>query len=123
MRTFQHTAWGNTDEVALEFGKYKDGSTALELIAVGGEIPEPYMTVSVCFPESCILPPHSFYVKDYSENEGIANWLEENGIASPLPVTVNSGFVRCQAYMLTPEMINEYFPHSAEAYSNASKGC
>ncbi|HXF67424.1 MAG TPA: hypothetical protein VNK67_12105 [Burkholderiales bacterium] len=48
--------------------------------------------------------PHQVFVKDWSENEGITEWLVAHNIIQPEPQrAVRTGFVVARAYDLTAE--------------------
>lgn len=61
-----------------------------------------FATLSVWFPETADLPPGCFYLKDWSENAGIAEALKQAGIIVPVTVLgfVKSGFIRASVYRL-----------------------
>jgi hypothetical protein len=55
---------------------YHNGNMAVRLMGDDGS---PFATLSVNLPESDTLPKDQFFVKDWSENEGLANQLLEQG--------------------------------------------
>jgi len=79
--------------VELEKDTYvKDGSLALSLVHRDSEgYPEHLMRLTVWHvikpAEGCV------WIKDYSENEGIADWIEANGIAIRTGEVLPNGFV------------------------------
>ncbi|AXQ64419.1 hypothetical protein L3Y19_gp050 [Gordonia phage Neville] len=64
------------DEAELVFGKYQDGSIALQLFS-----PEegPLSTATVCL-EGSKPAPGNVFIKDWSENEGTYDGLRKAGI-------------------------------------------
>jgi hypothetical protein len=94
----------NGDLISLKLGKYQNGGVAVTAHCQNG----PYATVSVYLPGANRLPEGAFYLKDWSENELIANYLRANGLIEPVDAEpVKSGFVRVRAYRLT-EVGKEY---------------
>ena len=76
---------------------YHNGNNALQLIDADNG--EPILTASVN--PSIELPPSVLAVKDYSENEGIAQCLIDNGIIGEKKGEIPSGWVRIGIYELT----------------------
>lgn len=74
--------------------KYRDGSTAICLYNEG-----PFATATVCLP---VPPPAGcVWVKDYSENTGMAAALADAGVIDPTPVSKQrSGYVEIASYRL-----------------------
>lgn len=67
-----------------KFGRYSNGSLALSLETLDGE---PLATASVNLQEYGLLPPDGhIYVKNYSEGAGLAEALEQAGVAVPVGV-------------------------------------
>jgi hypothetical protein len=81
-----------TYNVSLEFGKYNNGRTAIELIDL--EDGCPVMMATVNLPDVS-LSDDEVIIKNYSENEGVLEFLIENGIVSKPLRTVSSGWVTC----------------------------
>lgn len=73
----------------IEYGSYPNGRTAIRLV---GEDGLPVATASCNIPEADI-PEGTTFIKDYSENTGILNVLEEAGIVKRTDVRVKQGFV------------------------------
>ncbi len=83
---------GETYQVELIQDKYMDGSKALQMVHMTPEgYPEPFMTITkwheVKPADGCV------WVKNYSENEGVADWLETNNIAVRTGNFIPTGFV------------------------------
>ncbi len=86
------TPYGNYT-VFLRWSKYgSNGRTALELI--DAEDGSPVMTATVNIPEEH-LEANEMIIKNYSENEGVLEFLQENKFVGPIIRTVRTGFVTC----------------------------
>lgn len=95
------TTW-NLDTEAIRFSikQYVDGGgTAVEAWCEDG----PYATISVNIPDAAPLPKGQFYLKNWSENEEIAQAMIAEGIIEAVtpPVSARSGFVTANAYRFT----------------------
>lgn len=77
------------ETVRLKPGRYSNGRLALRLFAVIGE---PVATATVNIPEAD-LADGEILVKDYSENEGMLAFLEENGLVEDTGRVISSGYV------------------------------
>ena len=93
------------DDVTLHVAAYANGRIALLTWATDPEVgyPEPLFTATVNLPEqSC--GPDEVWVKDWSENEGMTDWLLTNKIIAPGPTaTITSDHVTVSRYKLTEE--------------------
>jgi len=79
-------------ECELEFGKYHNGATSLQLI--DSEDGQPIATASVnIVGQSEHLESKEVFIKDWSENEGMLNALIEAGVVSQSICRVSTGFV------------------------------
>lgn len=76
--------------------KYNNGNLAIELLE--SEIGDHYTTCTV---NVGLTPAGSVAVKDYSENEGMLDFLKENGLVGDTLYTVQSGFVIVPVVKLT----------------------
>lgn len=68
--------------ITIEKSTYREtDDIALMLMTIDPEsgMDEPYATASVCLPDMPCMPGHT-YIKTYSENEGILEFLIENKI-------------------------------------------
>jgi hypothetical protein len=83
------TAYSEYD-VILSWGKYGNGRKALEII--DSEDGFPVMVATVNIPE-VPLTENEVIIKNYSENEGVLEFLQENGIVGPVKREVGTGFV------------------------------
>lgn len=74
---------------------YNNNVPALLLYDDEGEL---YMTVSVNLPEHATkLKPNQTFIKNWSENQGILEALQEQNIIGPVLFSVPTGFVEAQA--------------------------
>ena len=79
-------------ECELQFGKYSNGATALQLI--DAEDGQPIATASVnLVGQSEHLDPDEVFIKDWSENEGMLDALIESGVISKPILAAPTGFV------------------------------
>lgn len=81
-----------TYNVSLKTGKYTDGRTFLQLIDTEDGCPVMMATVNI---PDAHLEKDEVIIKNYSENEGVLEFLIENGIVSKPLRTVSSGWVTC----------------------------
>lgn len=77
MKTYKYTIFDSEYEVYLYFSKYTNQRTAIELIDAEDGIPFARATVNV---PDIPLEDGEICVKDYSENEGMLDFLIENKI-------------------------------------------
>src|SRR6478609_9120039 len=93
MKTYQINLGYGEETVAIQYPKYGNGRTAIQLWAVEhGQIVEPFLTATCNLPDAEIADDE-VAVKDWSENEGVYKWLVENGLVSPAIRAVPTGFV------------------------------
>lgn len=76
--------------VALKHGFYDNGRDALQLI--DADDGETVATATTNLPDEPLADGEAF-VKDYSENKGMLDWLLKNGLAVATGRSVKSGFV------------------------------
>ena len=89
--------------VTVNIRKYSNGRSAIELIEMDPAYgPTPYMTATVNIP-NVLLQDNEVLIKDYSENEGITNFLAKHNIVTPTNNWVKSGYVDVQVCVLNPE--------------------
>lgn len=81
-----------TYNVIIEEGHYSNNRIALELI--DSEEGDPVMVATVNIPE-VPLNEGEIIIKDYSENEGVLDFLQQNGLVGEVLRKVQSGFVTC----------------------------
>lgn len=99
------TPFGQEIPVRLITLKYVHNST-IALIAVSDDHNrEPVATISCNIPDKVkSLGPGEFFCKDWSENEGMADWLEENKIATRTGRGEVAGFAFAEIMAFTPEI-------------------
>lgn len=98
------TPFGGSAPARLLFSRYTNGAPALLAISDDG-IGEPLATLSVNLPDRMSsLSPGQFFCKDWSENEGMADWLEENKIASRTGKSAITGFAFAEIMEFSPEI-------------------
>lgn len=78
--------------VSLSWGNYSNGRRALRLIDQEDGLP--VMTVTVNVPDE-ELAENELIIKNYSENEGVLDFLLENDIVGPVKRTVFVGRMEC----------------------------
>ena len=104
-KTFTINLWGEEEEVYLDFDIYQNNNAlAVQLVTVDGE---PYATISTNLPESASLSPTEFFLKDWSENEPIADALIQKGIIKPTGKQASSGFVTAKSYTVVSDYLEE----------------
>jgi hypothetical protein len=81
-----------TYDVLIEFFKYSNGRTAIELTEAGTG--EPVLTATVNIPDA-YLTNREVIIKNYSEGEGVLGFLMDNNIVGPVKREVRTGFVSC----------------------------
>jgi hypothetical protein len=78
-KTFKFTKHDKTYTLSVVIGKYLDGNTTLELWDMDDQVP--YAIASVNMP-NVLLCDNEVLIKDYSENEGILEFLVQNNIVT-----------------------------------------
>jgi hypothetical protein len=97
------TRYGLNETVVTRFAHYQNGQTAIQLATPDGE---PWLTATSAVPVS--VEPTCVVIKDYSENEGVAELLVQAGVIEAQPIRhVASGFVRMPVYRLTSAALAE----------------
>jgi hypothetical protein len=122
MKTFSISAPWDTKStvVRVELGKYANGRTRINLIDDLDN--EPYATATTNLPEVLLLD-NEVFIKDYSENEGVLEFLTTNNIVIATDKWATSGFVDVQVCTLNPEsewgMIPNLYSDEAPEYDSA----
>lgn len=94
---------GDVIPVTVNIRKYNNGRSAIELLEMDPAYgPTPYMTASVNIP-NVLLQDNEVLIKDYSENEGITNFLAKHNIVTPTNHWIKSGYVDVEVCVLNPE--------------------
>ena len=88
------------EEVVIKFDTYFDGTPAIRLLTKEGL---PYMTASVNMGNRELLKEGEIFIKDYSENEGVLDFLENEGIVKRTGAFVRRGFVEIKIAKLIKE--------------------
>ena len=83
-----NTPYGTTVPISLQIGKYANGHSKIQMIDMTDGFP--YATASVSVPD---LADGEVGIKNYSENEGVLEFLLENNIVEQPHRFVESGFV------------------------------
>ena len=98
------TPWDrHTTQVTVELSKYSNGRTAISLIEHNEEFgPLPYAIASVNLPDVLLLE-NEVLIKDYSENEGMYEFLLTNNIVKHTTKGYDNGFVWFPIGILNPE--------------------
>lgn len=91
-------------EVELMVGKYNNGRTALQLM--DAEDYQPVATCTVNLPDEKLEEDEAF-IKDWSENEGILEWLKTQGIVEEVIGQAQTGFVQAPKVKLNMKKIEE----------------
>jgi len=84
------------EKVSFVCGWYHDGSMAIRALSGYGEV---VMTITVCVDEPA--PEGHIWVKSWSENEGILEWLIENGFVIDSDIIRPVNFVNVHLCELT----------------------
>jgi len=102
MKTFSISAPWDTKSIVVrvELGKYANGRTRINLIDDSDN--EPYCTATTNLPDVLLLD-NEVFIKDYSENEGVLDFLTTNNIVIATDKWATSGFVDVQVCTLNPE--------------------
>jgi hypothetical protein len=102
MKTFSLSApWDERSTlVSIKLDKYANGRTRINLLDAADN--EPYAVATTNLPDVLLLD-NEVLVKDYSENEGMTEFLTTNNIVVPTNNWVSSGFVDLQVCTLNPE--------------------
>jgi len=122
MKTFSISAPWNTKSIVVrvELGKYANGRTRINLIDDSDN--EPYCTATTNLPDVLLLD-NEVFIKDYSENEGVLDFLTTNNIVIATNKWATSGFVDVQVCTLNPEsewgMIPNLYSDEEPEYDSA----
>jgi hypothetical protein len=103
MKTFKLTPvdFEESRDVTISLRKYENGRTAIRIYDADGE---PYAVATVNMP-NVLLADNEVLIKDYSENEGILDFLVKNNIVTPTSCGVESGFVWLPIAVLNDESV------------------
>ncbi len=90
MKVFKINSYGKEYEVTVKLSKYSNDRIAIQLD--DAEDGMPYATATVNMP-NVLLEYDEVLVKDYSENEGMLEFLIKNNIVTPTMQGVHAGHV------------------------------
>jgi hypothetical protein len=97
---------GETVSVVINLSKYDNGRTAIQLLEkdldMGMYTPYAVATVNL---SHVLLAENEVLIKDYSENEGMLDFLTKNNIVSFTPNGVQSGYVWVPVCILNDESV------------------
>ena len=96
-----NTTYGTSFQVTLAKGKYGNGAKALQLIDAEDGMPYGVATVNT----GKIYGDDLIAVKDWSENEGMVDFLKEIGFIDRVAAVDQSGYVTVPICHLTPEAV------------------
>jgi hypothetical protein len=122
MKTFTITApWDERSTVVrIHLDKYANGRTRINLVDDSDN--EPYATATTNLPEVLLLD-NEVFIKDYSENQGMLDFLVNNNIVFPTDKWATTGFVEVQVCTLNPEsewgMIPNLYSDEVPEYDSA----
>lgn len=95
-------------DVELEFGRYSYfNNISITLLNLHPTI-EDGETIAVATVNIEPLEENEVSIKDYSENEGMLQWLIDNGIIEEPHRYIQSGWVRVPICKLKEGVVNEY---------------
>lgn len=99
------TPFGQKLPVRLITMQYTQNHTPALVAVSDDHVREPVATISCNIPDkSKSLSPGEFFCKDWNENEGMADWLVENKIASRTGRGEVAGFAFAEIMAFTPEI-------------------
>lgn len=90
---FNYVSFGANNKVKVEITEYANGQNAILLTSYDSQFNyyEPFLTASIALD---VHPGgNKVYIKNYSENVGILDFLIKNNIVSEPLFTVQSGYV------------------------------
>jgi len=109
MYPFRFGSHGEMQPVHLDTGLYDNDRLAIRLTCpdLGEGFEEPWMTCTVNMPDDKCAEDE-VWIKDYSENQGCAEWLINEGVIQATPVGfTRSGYVTIYRYRLTEQFVKE----------------
>lgn len=122
MKTFKFTPVESeiSRNLVISLGKYENGRTVIQLNdAIDGH---PYAVATVNMP-NVLLADNEVLIKDYSENQGVLDFLIKYNVVTPTPNGVQSGFVWLPLAILNDESVwgdvpNAYCLNEEPEYDN-----
>ena len=102
MKVFSLTAFGHKRSITVKVDRYLNNRIALQLNdAIDGQ---PYAVATVNMPE-VLLADNEVLIKDYSENEGMMDFLTKYNIVTPTQNGIQSGFVWLPVAIVNDESV------------------
>ncbi len=98
------TKYGTYD-VIFEIGKYSNGRLAITFLDFNTG--EDVLTATVNMPRE-FLEPGEVIIKDYSENEGVLDWLMSVGVITEALRTIKAGYCEVQVCKINAAVLEEY---------------
>lgn len=99
MKTYNFTsAWGTTTPVYLKALDYQNNGR-LAVQAYEAETNFPFMTITVNVPDEKVKNNRSNFVKSYSENEGVLDFLLDNDLAHFVGTMSHQGFPQMEFHI------------------------
>lgn len=97
-----HTSWGDIVKVTLTAGQYQNGAKALQLIDTSDGGPYAIATVNT----GKTYDDDQIVVKDWSENEGMVDFLTEIGFIDQVVGVEPCGYALAYICHLSPDAQN-----------------
>lgn len=102
MKVFTLTAHGQSHQVTVKLEKYTNDRIAIQINSY--EDKSPYAVATVNLPD-VLLADNEVLIKDYSENEGMLDFLTKHNIVTPTQNGVQSGFVWLPVAIVNDESV------------------
>ena len=99
--TFNYPEAGKNYSVTISIGEYANQRHMITLLGVDNE---PFAVATVNMPE-IHLEQDEVLIMDYSENEGMLDFLLTNDIVTLTDQVIESGYVRLYVCILNPEFV------------------
>lgn len=113
---------GKDYPVFAQVGTYRDGSIAVTLACADEEdYGQPFIDVSkhVGFK----MPPYYAAIKNYSENEGMVDFLTQNGFGKLTGQKIDSGYVSMPVFQFNKVRLQALDPQGIARYESALRRC
>ena len=89
----------------MQLGRYSNGNKAILLIDDVDSSPVAYATVNVNDVE---LADNEVMIKDYSENKGMLDALQDSKVVERVVDVVQSGYVDIPVVTINPELVKNF---------------
>ena len=117
MKTIVYQNFEETLDVTLEVGTYLNNTLAIDIIVA--ETGECWTTATLN--REVPMPYGVAIIKNYSENEGIFEWLKKNNLIKEHLFSYDSGFVSCPVVIVNMEKLAEFDPKGTAKYKRLHK--